>query len=108
DTAALTMVGTVMGTPLYMAPEQHRGEVADHRADQFSFCVTLWEALYKKTPYSATSYEVLVANVTSGQIESPPKASRGASWLRALLTRGLSVDPKLRFASMAELLVALD
>lgn len=108
EMAALTMVGTVMGTPLYMAPEQHRGEAADHRADQFSFCVTLWEALYKKTPYSATSYEVLVANVTSGLIESPPKANRGAPWLRTILTRGLSVDPKERFASMTELLAALD
>ncbi len=105
--AALTMVGTVMGTPLYMAPEQHSGKVTDHRADQFSFCVTLWEALYQKTPYSAPSYEALVQNVNSGRLQSPPKGIEGPSWLRAVLTRGLSTTPEERYASMEELLAAL-
>ncbi|MCA9690024.1 MAG: serine/threonine protein kinase, partial [Myxococcales bacterium] len=37
----LTLPGTVMGTPRYMAPEQHRAEASDARTDQFSFCVAL-------------------------------------------------------------------
>ncbi|MCH9682750.1 MAG: serine/threonine protein kinase, partial [Deltaproteobacteria bacterium] len=38
----LTVSGAVIGTPRYMAPEQHAGEVADGRADQYSYCVALW------------------------------------------------------------------
>src|SRR5690606_26896798 len=42
--ATMTRTGAVMGTPLYMSPEQHRGEPADERSDQFSFCVALYQA----------------------------------------------------------------
>ena len=105
---ALTQVGTIMGTPLYMAPEQHEGGATDHRADQFSFCVTLWEALYERTPYSAQSYEALVDNVVAGRIQPPPSANKGPKWIRNILTRGLSVDPAARFASMNDLLLALE
>ena len=44
----LTRVGTILGTPTYMAPEQHEGKVADERADQFGFCVLLSEAVYRE------------------------------------------------------------
>src|SRR5262245_58459439 len=46
----LTDTGMVVGTPAYMAPEQHRREATDARADQFSFCVALYEALNGKRP----------------------------------------------------------
>ncbi|HEX7840813.1 MAG TPA: serine/threonine-protein kinase, partial [Kofleriaceae bacterium] len=46
-----TQAGAVLGTPAYMAPEQLRGLASDARADQFSFCVSLWEGLYGKRPF---------------------------------------------------------
>src|SRR5262249_54349677 len=44
--AEVTQVGAIVGTPAYMSPEQHRGEPADARSDQFGFCVGLWEGIY--------------------------------------------------------------
>ncbi len=49
----LTRTGVVMGTPMFMAPEQHEGKGADARSDQFAFCVALYHALYGDWPYSA-------------------------------------------------------
>jgi tetratricopeptide (TPR) repeat protein/predicted Ser/Thr protein kinase len=106
--SALTMTGTVMGTPLYMAPEQHDGRVADAKADQFSFCVTAWQALCDEAPYGADTYEELVSNVTTGKLRPMPRGVRVPAKVRAILARGLDTDPAARFPSMQALLVALE
>ncbi len=49
----ITQTGTVLGTPAYMAPEQRSGEAVDARADQYSLCVALHEALYGRRPGDA-------------------------------------------------------
>ncbi|HUS65595.1 MAG TPA: serine/threonine-protein kinase, partial [Kofleriaceae bacterium] len=88
--SALTMAGSIMGTPLYMAPEQHGGQPADAKADQFSFCVTLWQALSGEAPYAADSYKQLLENLEAGRLRALPRGVRLPSRLRAALTRGLS------------------
>ena len=107
-TSSLTQAGAVMGTPLYMAPEQHRGQVADDKADQFSFCVTLWQALCGEAPYGADTYEQLVSNVTEGRMRPVPRGIRFPSRLRSIVTRGLSASPSSRYPSMRALLAALE
>lgn len=49
--APLTQAGMVMGTPRYMAPEQHAGKDVTPAADQFALCVAIWEGLHGRPPY---------------------------------------------------------
>jgi tetratricopeptide (TPR) repeat protein len=103
----LTCVGTVLGTPRFMAPEQHLGQVVTDRADQFSFCVSLYLVLYGDFPYRADSLKELKERVVNGQLEKPPARTRVRGWLRQVLLRGLSPKPEDRYPSMAALLEAL-
>lgn len=75
------------GTPAYAAPEQRRGEAVDARADQYAFCVGLWEALAGERP--------------------PAGAGRLRPRRRTVLRRGLAEQPSERFADMDALLAAL-
>ncbi len=109
-TVALTQTGLLIGTPLYMAPEQFEGELAGARSDQFSFCVALYHALYGEWPFPVpvASFRVLREAVRAGRLREPPPRSQVPTWLRRILVRGLDVDPSRRFPSMAELLGALE
>ncbi|MFO0635414.1 MAG: serine/threonine-protein kinase [Nannocystaceae bacterium] len=97
--------GSVMGTPPYMAPEQHAGRRADARSDQFSFAVTLFEALYQTRPFP-DEYEAMLAAKRSGEIRFSAETAV-PSRVRAVLRRALAPDPEQRFASMQALLDAL-
>jgi len=105
---ALTHEGAVLGTPSYMSPEQHLGENATSASDQFSFCVALYEALWKVRPFAGPSYRALVSAVTEGAPRTPPADPPVPDAVRAVILRGLARDPAQRFASMSALLAALD
>ena len=103
----LTEDGAVLGTPGYIAPEVLTGRRADARADQFSFCVTAWEALFGLRPFEADAERSLHRNVVMGRIRPIPPDARVGRRVRRALLRGLSTDPRDRFASMDELLAAM-
>ncbi|MCA9700906.1 MAG: hypothetical protein KC431_25495, partial [Myxococcales bacterium] len=75
--------------------------------DQFSFCVALYEALYRTRPFVGISREELCKSVLAGAVCEPPRGSKTPGWLFAVLRRGLAVDPGQRYPSMAELLADL-
>ncbi len=104
---ALTRAGSVMGTPRYMSPEQHRGDEVDARSDQFSFCVALWHAAYKMHAFEAATIEELALAAMKGAFVPPTKGHRAPRELRVLLERGLQPNPRGRHASMTELLSRL-
>jgi serine/threonine-protein kinase len=108
DTPAMleTWSGTLAGTPAYMAPEQHERKPVDARADQFAFCVALFEALYGRRPFSGGSYGELVEQVLAGKLVAPP--GRVPARIQAALRRGLQVAPADRFADMDALLAVLE
>jgi tetratricopeptide (TPR) repeat protein len=103
----ITQAGSVLGTPAYMAPEQHLGLPADARSDQFAFCVALFEALFGQRPFRGETRAALALAVTRGTFTEPP-AGRVPSRLRRLLRRGLAVEPDRRFPDMPALLAELD
>ena len=103
----LTAAGSVVGTPAYMAPEQIRGEDADGRADQFSFCVALWEGLYGERPFHGGSLVELASNVLEGKRRPAPAGSNVPRWLRDACEKGLATAPDERWPSVESLLRAL-
>jgi tetratricopeptide (TPR) repeat protein/tRNA A-37 threonylcarbamoyl transferase component Bud32 len=102
----LTRTGAVMGTPAYMAPEQHAGARTDARTDQFSFCVTLYEALYGQRPFAGDTLPALVAACIGGRMTPAPRGSAVPRWIGEIIERGLAADPERRWPSMAALLDA--
>ncbi|MCX4241424.1 serine/threonine-protein kinase [Paraliomyxa miuraensis] len=104
----LTRTGAVLGTPAYMAPEQHRGELADARSDQFSFCVALYEALHRRRPFDARTPVAIAHRMVSGDVEPPPTDGRVPSWVHRIVLRGLSPKPSDRWPSMLALVQALE
>ncbi|MFV8752061.1 tetratricopeptide repeat protein [Nannocystaceae bacterium ST9] len=103
----LTRTGAILGTPAYMAPEQHLGLRADARSDQFAFCVALWEKLYGERPFHGTSLRALALAVTDGEVQEPSNARAVPQWIRRALERGLDVTPERRWPDMPALLAAL-
>jgi len=103
-----TAVGTVVGTVRYMAPEQAFGLPVDARADQFSFAVALYHALFGRFPFQGRTLDELRFEF-SRQRATPPTDLRGAPpACVAPIMRALSARPEDRFATTTELLEALD
>ena len=98
----------IMGTPAYMAPEQMSGRNADARSDIFSFCVSLYEALYGERPFEGRSLDELRKNIISEKVKPSPSGTRVPAWLRAAVLRGLRARPEDRYSSMDAVMAALD
>ncbi len=103
----VTVQGALVGTPMYMAPEQWSGADVDARTDQFSFCVALYQALYGELPFEGDNLGSLALAVTGGAPRAQPTTLSIPSAVIEGWQRGLSTDPADRFPSMAPLLVLL-
>ena len=100
---SLTETGQVVGTEGFMAPETLFSGRADARSDQFSFCVTMYVALYRKHPFVFTNLPTYCQAVLKPP-EPPPSTTKVPSWLQAVIEQGLRQEPEQRFASMKALL----
>ncbi|MCP4444645.1 MAG: tetratricopeptide repeat protein [Myxococcales bacterium] len=99
DTSDISLVGT----PLYMSPEEFDGRGGDKKSDQFSFCVSLYESLTGSPPFPGHSVEALKKSQRTETLDLTPIPRP----LRASLRRGLALEPSHRFPSMTALRSAL-
>jgi len=97
--ASLTIAGTVVGTPAYMAPELYVGLAADARSDQFSFGVALYEALFRIRPF--------VKDAPRGTKPKPPPDVGVPVHIQRVVMRAISLNPEERFASVDAMLAEL-
>ncbi|MCB9564139.1 MAG: serine/threonine protein kinase [Kofleriaceae bacterium] len=103
---SMTRTGALVGTPRYMAPEQHAGATVDARADQFGYCVALYEALWDRWPFGDEPGDDAAAAVGAGA--AAPPDGRVPARIRRAVMRGLALDPAARFSSMDALLAELE
>ncbi|HEV7559042.1 MAG TPA: protein kinase, partial [Kofleriaceae bacterium] len=102
----MTVTGSLMGTPAYMAPELLEDGVADARSDQFAFCVVAWECLFGARPFTGSTLAAL-ALATERQELRRPANTEVPPRVRGVIERGLRFDPTTRHDDMPALLTAL-
>lgn len=107
--SSLTGIGTILGTPLYMAPEQVRAETVDARTDIYQLGAVLFEVLTGKRPFPGGSTPVLMMNI----IQEPPPLPTQLNpeitpALQAVVLKALAKKPDERFQTMTEFHAALD
>jgi hypothetical protein len=96
----LTTTGVVMGTPLYMAPEQAMGVEIDHLADVYACGVIMYEMLAGRPPFDGATYAVLVAKLLTTEPQLLSELRPGlAPKLIAAVHRALEKEPKSRHVS---------
>ena len=101
---------TLAGTPLYMAPEQARGDAIDHRADIYALGGTLFHLIAGRPPFQATTVAELAMMHETAPRPAVPRSGRRTTIAAVdrLLARMLAADPRQRFATYDELLRELD
>lgn len=100
----VTREGTLVGTLVYMSPEQLDGKPATDQSDQFSFCVSLAEALSGVRPFDGQSWSELAVS----QANKPVLARSIPQGVRKVLRKGLQLNANQRFTSMTTMLNALE
>jgi serine/threonine-protein kinase len=93
----LTRVGTLLGTPTYMAPEQVRSRAIDARTDIYSLGVIMYEVFTGRPPYVGEDMAVLFQHVEGKPV--PPRELNPdlPAALEAIILKAMAVDPEQRF-----------
>jgi len=102
-----TQVGVILGTAAYMSPEQAKGKRVHKRTDIWAFGVVLFEMLTGKRMYSGETVSETLASVIKDDPDWSRLPSSCPGHVRALLSRCLTKDPKLRLQHIGEARIAL-
>jgi hypothetical protein len=104
----MTATGAVIGSPVFMSPEQARGDNTDARSDLFSLGSLLYVLATGVPPFVATQPLAIMNKIAKG--EHPPPMSKNPRvprWLERIIERCLKVDPAERFPSATAVIAAL-
>jgi len=107
-TEQLTRTGAVAGTPAYMSPEQHARAELDGKSDQFSFCITAFEALFGERPFEGSGRMALMLATTQGNRRPVPKSTAVPRRVVDAVLRGLEPKADDRWPDMRALLEQLE
>lgn len=108
EAAQQTQAGDILGTPVYMAPEQVLGQKADGRTDLYALGVILYEMVVGKRPFGGGNIAAIFRSITHDPPEDPMKAGTfDHRELADLILKSLSKDPDLRFQSGHKMAAAL-
>jgi serine/threonine protein kinase/class 3 adenylate cyclase len=103
----LTSDNETVGTPLYMSPEQIRGNEVDHRSDVWGLAVILYRALTGKHPFEGRLLSAVMVNICTDSPAPPSKLSNDCSpSVDAFFQKALAKDPDKRFQTAHELATA--
>ncbi len=103
-----TSNNALLGSPLYMSPEQTRGSAVDHRSDLWSLAVVLLEMITGDVPFSGASLGDVFVKICTGPIAPPSKMGVFSPGLDAFFERALDRDPTRRFATATALADAFE
>jgi hypothetical protein len=102
-----TRAGTVRGKLAYASPEQLRSEPVDHRSDQFSLGVTLWELLAGGRLFDGADEARIIAKVLRCEVPPLPASAGVDPGVEAVVRRMVARTPELRFPTTAAALAAV-
>ncbi len=105
----ITTTGLVIGTPMYMSPEQARGESVDERTDLFALGVIVYEMLAGRPPFDGSGVEIMMLNMAQDPPSIATRTGRTVDPLLEAFARKLMArEASDRFASASEALYVLD
>jgi serine/threonine-protein kinase len=98
-----TQVGSIMGTPAYMSPEQAQGKEVDSRSDIYAFGVTLYRILAGRLPFEGEVESIMAQKLTAEPTQIPTLEERIPERLRQIVIQMLNKELDKRPASMDEI-----
>lgn len=103
-----TRIGTILGTPAYMSPEQARGENVDKRTDIWAFGCLLYQMLTGRNPFGRETMMATLAAIAESEPDLTLLPANIPPGVRRLLARCLEKDPRRRLRDIADGIASLD